>query len=249
MKALIVDDEKLAREMLKTFLAKYAEDVKVVGEAANVPEAIKIIMKTAPDIVFLDIEMPGFSGLQLPDFFQEDELNFHIIFTTAYAKYAAQAFRIAAIDYLLKPIDVQELKEAVQKVKAMQASGTTREKLNTAQAVMNGELPERLILPMGDEVRFCNTQEISFFQAEGSYVFVHFVNGEKELVSKKLGEFDFLLESEQFFKPHRSYIINIKTLEKYVKSDGGYIVMCNDKQLPLSRSRKSDFINLIDGML
>lgn len=248
MKVIIVDDEKLARGILKSFLTKYCEDIEILGEAANVPEAIKLIVKEKPDLVFLDIEMPGFSGLQLPDFFEEGEMDFHIIFTTAYAKYAVQAFRISAIDYLLKPIDVQELKEAVRKARELKDNAQTPEKIASAQALMNGELPERIVLPMGDEVKFTNLKELSFIQAEGAYVFVHFTNGEKELVSKKLGEFEFLLESKQFFKPHRSYIINMEEMEKYVKSDGGYIVMRNKEQVPLSRSRKNDFIELIEAM-
>jgi two-component system LytT family response regulator len=248
MKVLIVDDEKLARTMLRSFLTKYVEDIEIVGEAGNVPEAIKIIVREKPEVVFLDIEMPGFSGLQLPDFFEEGEIDFHIIFTTAYAKYAVQAFRISAIDYLLKPIDVQELKDAVQKVRELNSAVQTSEKLASAQAVMNGELPDRIVLPMGDEVKFASLNQISFLQAEGAYVYVYFSNGEKALVSKKLGEFDFLLESTQFFKPHRSYIINMKEVEKYVKSEGGYIVMQNDEQIPLSRSRKNDFTELINSM-
>ena len=249
MTAIIVDDEKLARATLRSFLEEFCSEVEILDEAGNVPEAVKSIMKYRPNLVFLDIEMPGFSGLELASFFEEEEINFHIIFTTAYAKYAVDAFRLSAIDYLLKPIDIEQLQEAVARASKMeikqspQQLALLQEQLNT-----NGE-PERIAFSTSDGIEFHKISDILFLEADGSYTYVYFKNGERLMLSKKLGEFDMLEALPNFYKSHRSFLVNLNEIQKYVRSDGGYIVMNGDKQVPLSKQRKSEFLELINEML
>jgi two-component system LytT family response regulator len=251
VKVIIVDDEQLARASLRSLLEDYCPQLEIAGEAASVPEAIKLIMQVRPKLVFLDIEMPGFSGLKLLDFFKPEEVFFHIIFVTAYAQYAVDAFRLSAVDYLLKPIEVEQLQEAVQKLENLPLPNKdTAQKISLLQQQLsNDNLPSRIAIPTSDGVELFKPTDIRFIQADGSYAHIYFTNGEKMMVSKKLGEFDVLETLATFFRPHRSYIINLEEVQKYVRSDGGYIIMNGGEQIPISKPRKSEFINLINNML
>jgi two-component system LytT family response regulator len=246
MKAVIVDDEALARKSLESLVEQFCPGLEVCSQAENVPQAIKVIMEHQPDIVFLDIEMPGFSGLELPNFFKDSKIDFHIIFTTAYAQYAVQAFRLSAVDYLLKPIDIEELQAAIEKVKELDQAKTTTEQMQLVQSnLQQPNNPERIALSTAEGIEFVKPEEISFLQADGSYVHVHLVDGHSLMLSKKLGEFDFLEELPNFYKPHRSYLINLNQIQKYLRADGGAIVMNGGQQIPLSKHRKQEFMELM----
>lgn len=246
MKAVIVDDEALARKSLESLVGEFCSELEVCGQAENLPQAIKVIMEQQPDIVFLDIEMPGFSGLDLPNFFADSSINFHIIFTTAYAQYAVQAFRLSAVDYLLKPIDIEELQAAVEKVKELHHIKTSTEQIQLVQHnLQQPNSPERIALSTSEGIEFVKPDEISYIQADGSYVHIYLSNGHHLILSKKLGDFDFLEELSNFFKPHRSYLINLNQIQKYLRADGGAIVMNNREQVPLSRQRKQEFMKLM----
>jgi len=247
--AIIVDDEKLARATLRSFLEEFCTEVEIVGEAGNVPEAVKLIMKHQPNLVFLDIEMPGFSGLELASFFEDEDINFHIIFTTAYAKYAVDAFRISAIDYLLKPIDIEQLKEAVTRAGKMDNKQSAQQIELLQEQLSPNEDPQRIAFSTSDGIEFHKISDILFLEADGSYTYVYFKNEEKLMLSKKLGEFDMLESLSNFYKPHRSFLINLHEIQKYIRTDGGYIVMNSDKQVPLSKHRKAEFLELISHML
>lgn len=249
MKTIIVDDEALARRSLESLIKNFCPDLEICGQACNVPEAIKLIMEKQPEVVFLDIEMPGFSGLELPKFFKDSPINFHIIFTTAYAQYAVQAFRLAAVDYLLKPIDIEELEAAVEKVKKLATTQTTAEQFQIFQHnLQQPNNPERIALSTAEGIEFVKPCDILYLQADGSYVNIHFADGKHIMLSKKLKEFSFLEVLTSFFKPHRSYLINLNGIQKYLRADGGAIVMKGGQQIPLSKQRKQEFMTLMGNL-
>lgn len=239
--AIIVDDEKKARDLMETLIGEFCPDINIIGKAEDVQSAVKMIKLQSPDLVFLDIEMPGYSGFQLLDFF--DQIPFDIIFTTAYREYALNAFEVSAIDYLLKPIQIKQLTKAVEKFKQRRnASSSTNDRIQTLKANLNPEETiRRIAVPVNDGFEFLDTQEIIYLSAERSYTHVFMANGSKFLFSKNLKEFVDTLVQPWFFKPHRSYLINLNRVSRYVKKDGGYIIMENGDQVSISRDRKEAF--------
>lgn len=235
MKAIIIDDEKRARVTLRLLLEEYCPEVEIVAECENLAEGIKTIRKHHPDIVLLDIEMPGNSGLELLDFFDEKEIDFSIIFTTAYNEYAIQAFKFSAIDYLLKPIHPEQLQQALERVKRQ------RQKFETFRILKENLQQENLTkiaIPSGSKLLFLDITTILYIKAEGSYSEVYSTNGAKTLVSRNLKNFeDILCVDKEFVRTHRSYIVNFSKVVSYNKSDGGSLELENGSQIPVSLER------------
>jgi two-component system LytT family response regulator len=243
MKAIIIDDEHRARVSLQLLLKEDCKNVQVVEECENLPEGVKSIRKNQPDIVFLDIEMPGHSGLELLDFFDEKEVNFSIIFTTAYNEYAIQAFKFSAIDYLLKPIHPEQLQNAVERVKKQKQKF---ENFRALQENMHQENLAKIAVPSGNKLIFLDTANILYIKAEGAYSEVFCTNGTKNLVSRNLKNFeDILCLDNGFFRTHRSYIVNFKKVVAYNKSDGGSLELENGAQIPVSAERVSFILEQI----
>jgi two-component system, LytTR family, response regulator len=231
MKALIVDDEPRARRILEELLKEYCPTVEVIDTADDVPNAVKAIQKHKPDVVFLDIEMPQYTGFQLFEFFEE--ITFEVIFTTAYRDYALQAFQVDASDYLLKPIQIGLLMQAVEKVqKYIEAKKQT----NNTNAI------HRITVPFSEGLMFLEPQDIITLKAEGSYTQVCLVEDKKVLVSKNIKFFEDLLKDSFFFRPHRSFIINLNFVKQYLRQDGGIIVMENGDQVYISREKRDEFL-------
>ncbi len=247
MRVLIVDDEQNARDSLRILLDSFCPEVTVVGESSDVPEAVKAIIKDKPDVVLLDIEMPGYTGLQLLDFF--DQPSFKIIFTTAYDAYAIKAFDLSAIAYLLKPIDGEKLQTAIEKSRQLLDMESYKQQLETLKENYTNEeaLPQRLAIPDGNGFRFVAPTEILLLKAEGAYCSVVLTNGEKMLVSKKLGAIHELLEHPRLFRCGRSYVVNLDYVEKLEKSDGGSITMVNGEQITLAKELRTIFLNRLSG--
>lgn len=234
--AILVDDEAKARDLLRNMLKVHCPQVEVLAEAENVKDAIQAIHEHQPDIVFLDIEMPRISGLELPSFFKPEDLNFNIIFVTAYLEYAVQAFRLSACDYLLKPVDPSDLRSAVEKASAKQAqqSGT----FETLRANMDTESSKRLALPHATGMHFVELNDVVQFEADGSYTHVHLMNGDKYTVSQRLRVYDELLEQNpDFFRIHRAHLINMTLVLSYSRAES-LMIMKNETNLPISRERK-----------
>lgn len=244
LRTLIVDDEPKARRIMCTLVEKYCPDLEVIGTTDDVPSAVKMINKHQPDLVFLDIEMPGYTGFQLLDFFEN--VNFQIIFVTAYSDYAIQAFQVSAIDYLLKPIEIKPLKLAVEKAVQQRQSSDQTQRLEALKANLNptGAI-KKVALPVADGFIFVEPEDIIYLQADGSYTNIFLQDGQKLLVTKKIKEFVRILSHPCFFKTHRSYLINLNRIKQYVKHDGGYIVMNNGDRVTLARDRKDEFLGLI----
>lgn len=246
IKALIVDDAPQVRKLLRLMLGELAIDIRLVGEAENVEQAVALIRSEKPDLVFLDIEMPGKSGLQLMDELPEAETDFHIVFITAYSQYAIQAFRLSAVDYLIKPLKEKELLEAIQKVRNQKELKRTSEQLKLLSENLKIQTNNTIAIPVNYGTEYINTDEIEYLEADNTYVNLFFTYGERKLVSKHLKYFENLLCSfEVFIKVHRSYIINKNHIKAFRKEDRGIIVMNSGKQISLSRSHRQSFLETL----
>lgn len=238
--AIIVDDEEKACNMLQTLLNEHCPNVIVREHCKNVPDAHKAIVAHQPDIVFLDVDMPGYSGFQLLDFFEE--VNFEIIFTTAYSEYAIQAFRVSAIDFLLKPIDIDLLIEAVEKVQKKALPDVYNKQLQLIRNSYKNKPIETIAISTSDSIEFIKVDEIIALQAERAYTTIYTTGG-KMLASKNIKEFEKLLSNNEFFfRPHRSFIINLNFVQRFNKVEGGVIELQNELQIPLSKDAKDAFL-------
>ena len=246
IKAVIIDDEAKARRILEALLKEYCPDVEVLASCEDVPSGVIAINKHKPDVVFLDVEMPGYTGFQLLEFFSA--VNFEIIFTTAHSDYALQAFKVSAIDYLLKPIQISELVKAVDKLKKIQL-GNGDERISVLKENFKVNAIRKLALPVAEGLIFVEVDDILYLEADGSYTKFCLANGKSIVVSKKIKEFeDALGTTNNFFRTHRSFIINLKSIKQYVKQDGGYILLNSDTQIPLARERKDEFLEIMKGV-
>lgn len=237
IKAIIIDDEIRARVSLQLLLEEYCPTVQIIEQCETLSEGIKAINKHSPNLVFLDIEMPGHSGLELFDFFHEEDINFSVIFTTAYSQYAIKAFKFSAIDYLLKPISPEELTEAVRRFQKIKSQNLKVLKDNLDQNKLN-----KIAVPTGNSVLFLETDHILYIKGEGSYCEIVLLNGEKIICSRYLKNFeDILSHYNNFLRVHKSYIANLNYVSIYNKSDGGNLEFNNKTCIPVSLD-KIDFI-------
>jgi two-component system LytT family response regulator len=245
--AIIIDDEVRARSLLRGLLGEVAPEIEVVAETEDLPNGVKAIRRLQPKLIFLDIEMPGHSGLELLDFFNDDEIGFEIIFTTAYNNYAIRAFKLSAIDYLLKPISPAELRESVDRFLRKTRENAT--KLVDYSALRENLLPQnpgRIAVPSGNAIKFIDPQNIVCLKADSSYTEIYFTDGTQLVVSRTLKNFeDGFDAAAPFYRCHKSYIVNIQHITEYVKSDGGYLLMNNGMQVSVSPERIDDLMNKI----
>lgn len=242
MKAIIIDDENQARISLRLLLNEFCPEVKIVAECENLPEAVLAIRKLKPEILFLDIEMPGFSGLQILDFFDEKDIDFSIIFCTAYNEFAIQAFKLSATDYLLKPIIPEELIAAVAKTKKQNYM-----QLQSLSDQINSEKPEKIAVPSGSDLLLLNLPEIRYIKGEGAYSEIFMINNTKYLVSRNLKNFEEVLcdNSNRFIRIHKSYIINFDQAVSFNKSSNGWLTLKGDIKVPVSADKTNDILDKI----
>ncbi|RZK41378.1 MAG: response regulator transcription factor [Pedobacter sp.] len=235
--AIIVDDEAHSIKTLQNDLKAHCSNVKILATYSSAEEGLHAILEHNPDLVFLDIEMPGIDGISMLERLPRP-LKSNIIFTTAYDQYAARAFRLSAVDYLLKPIDKDELVQAVAKV----SSRTNTHQIDNL--IYNNQVEfsqKRIALPGRSGYEFIGISSIIYCKAEGAYTLI--VNDKKQefLISRALGDVAEMLDSVFFQRIHNSYIINTNYLSKIVKNDGGGVVMSNGTELPISRLKKEGF--------
>lgn len=240
LKAIIVDDEENARLILHNFISEFCPSVEIIAQAEDVKSAVKLINKNEVDLVFLDIEMPNENGFALFDYFNKP--TFETIFCTAYSEYAIKAFEVSATDYLLKPIGVTKLKEAVAKVENKRSN---KNNASDTIAALKENLADKEIkkigILIGDGIVFMDLNDILYFEAEGSYTTIHHKNG-SDLTVKKIKHFEDLLSADKrFFRIHRSYLINITQIKKYSKKDGLSVTYDERTLLPISREKKEEF--------
>ncbi len=239
---LIIEDEPRAVNLLTTILKEHCKEISEIYTSSKLLDGIEIIKKNKIDILFLDIELPQHSGLQLLDFIDKDEIKFQIIFTTAYSKYAIDAFKFSAIDYLLKPLQPTEVKSAVSNALRRYDEILAKEKLDQLQYFNQNQTLNKIALNLGEKIMFVEVEHIIFLKASGMYTYVFLKSTNELLVSKPLKHFDPIIESNpEFYKPHRSYIINLSHVKQFIKKEGYTIIMDDETNIPLSREKKEDF--------
>ncbi|MBF03791.1 MAG: DNA-binding response regulator [Flavobacterium sp.] len=249
MKVVIIDDESKARSLLHTIISEYCSEVEEIFQAENLLKGIEIIKKEEISIVFLDIEMPQHSGLQLFEFLDINDITFEVIFTTAYSNYAIQAFEFSAIDYLLKPLRPNKVKEAVEKAKKALEQNQVQQRLTELKKALSSEKFNKLALPVEDGVLFVKLEDIFLLEADSMYTQFYLKNEKKILISKPLKYFTDLLESkDMFYKPHRSYLVNLQYLQKLVKKEGTYIELENKFLVPVSKDKKDELLRIISEL-
>lgn len=238
--AVLIDDEKIVLESLGMLLADHCPDVTVIGTADSFKEGIRLLQEKDPDLVFLDIEMPHGSGFDLLEKFPDR--TFDVIFVTAHSHYAIKAFKFSAVDYILKPVDVQELNNAINQIKRYRMSGrNTFQRYKVLEENLKSQGPIRLAIPTSAGLDFIAVKDILRIQAEGRYSTIFMLDSRSMLVTKNLGEFFKLLRDSGFFRSHHSHLVNIEHVSKYLHRDGGVIVLRDGSKVPLARSRKDDF--------
>ncbi|MBW7914390.1 MAG: response regulator [Taibaiella sp.] len=241
IKVIIIDYELMARNLLRGLLQSYCPNVEILADCPDLPNGVKAIRKLKPDLVFLDIEMPGHTGLELLDFFNEDEVDFSVIFTTAYNQYAIRAFKLSAIDYLLKPIEPADLEQAVERFEKF--ANRQRQALTLLKENLNNHSERKLAVPEGNSIKFIELDTIVYFKADSSYTEIHFTDDTKLVISRTLKNIEETLEGEQhFFRSHKSYLVNMKYVAEYVKSDGGYLLLKNDKEIPVTPDKVQELL-------
>lgn len=239
MKAIIVDDEERARRSLETLLHANCPQLQVVEQCSTVPKAVLAIKQHKPELVFLDIEMPEFSGFELVSFF--DTVDFEIVFVTAYSEYALQAFECSAVDYLLKPVQVDKLQAAVKKATERVTTHNMKQRLEVLQQNLQNEEFSKIAVPVSNGLLFIEVKNLMLLEADGAYTHVHLNDGSKLLVSKKLRFFeDMLANRKNFFRIHRSHLINLNFVRKYNRLES-FIEMDNGATMPVSKERKKEF--------
>lgn len=249
MKAIIIDDENKARKLIHTLIDEECPEISTIFEASDLESGVAIIKEQNPDIVFLDIEMPNHSGLQILEFFEASEVNFQIIFITAYNEYAVQAFKLSAVDYLLKPIDIEEFKNAVDKAVSSIKNKSIDTKLNDLKKVFQQISLNKMVLEIPKGILFVSHDDILFFEADGMYTKVYMKNNETQLICKPLKHFaEQLSEKPIFYKPHRSYLINLRYIKELAKKDGFHLIMENNKTIPIAKEKKDEFMQLIQDL-
>lgn len=241
IKAIIIDDEQNCIESLLFDLQKYSKEVNVVETCTSPKQGILSIKKHKPDLVFLDVQMPWMSGFEMLELI--DEINFAIIFTTAFDQFAAKAFRISAIDYLLKPIDSSDLKEAISKAseKIQEKSGTDNI-ANLLQNIKKAEVNQRIAVPGREGYEFIEAGKIIYAKAEGSYTHVFLNDKRKLIISKTLSDIEELLPAEHFQRIHHSTLVNLSHVTHLFKTDGGFVVLDNGEKLVVSKSKKESLM-------
>ncbi|MBT1686346.1 LytR/AlgR family response regulator transcription factor [Dawidia soli] len=246
--SIIVDDELKSRESLKILLEDFCENVTVKALCQNIAEAIEAIQENKPDVVFLDIQLQRETGFDLLT--RLPEIDFEVIFTTAYSEYAIKAFRFSAIDYLLKPIDIEELKRALTKVEKRKGDTIATRLQQLMQNLRTGSTDNyKLTLPTSDGLLFVKIQDILYCEASSNYTEITFADGKKCIVSRTLKEYEDLLADHNFYRIHNSYLINLNAIKKYVRGEGGYVIMNNDKSLDVSKRKKEGFLSRIGTKL
>ena len=239
--AIIVDDDKKVRDSLKKLIVEHCPSVQVLAEAGSVDEAFSLIKKHSPQIVFLDVEMPSGTGFELLKKFTK--VNFKVIFVTGHADYAIQAIKFSAVDYLLKPVDSDDLIESVSKA----IREINFDHHHHYQGLLQNLIPEtvqKLAVPIKDGIAFLSPEEIIRLEADGAYTQIYSID-KKNTAAKNIKEFEILLKDQSFFRSHKSHLINLLHVKLYNRVDGYFVQMSDGSTVEISRRKKDEFIELM----
>lgn len=251
IRIIIIDDEPSAVNVLSLILKKKcSETVEIVATSESPGKGIELIKAHSPDLVFLDIEMPGMTGIDLLRSFSNP--TFHVIFVTAYDAYAVEAFRLSAIDYLLKPVESDDVVAAVNKITAERLRvphGLTKRLEKLEELFRQKSAETKLAIGMADKIIFVQIPDIVYCEAQGAYTNIYLKDGRKMMASKSLGDFENQLSQHKFFRIHHHYLINLNQVSEFQRQDGGYVVMDNKQHLEVSQRKRKDFLQAIQDFL
>lgn len=242
IRCVLIDDESNSLEMMEWLLKTYCPQVQIVAMCNAAARGIEAIHEHKPDVIFLDIEMPHMNGFDMLE--QFDRLFFDVVFCTAYDQFAIKAFKYSALNYLLKPVDPDDLKETIRRLEEKKSIPLREQVELLFQHIHQQNKPavQRIALTTGDGMIFVPTQDILYCQAESNYTSVVLAGGKKILVSKVLKEIDETLSGPDFFRIHNSYLINLNHIRKYVRGEGGYIIMDDGANISISRNKRQEFM-------
>ena len=243
IRAIIIDDEPNARIALKGVLEENFPQVEILAECKDVPDAVKTIHKLKPDLVFLDIEMPGYNGFELLDFFDDHNLQFKIIFVTAYSDYSLRAFEISAVDYILKPVRAEHIERALKKIN-LEYITSQKEQIKVLKDNFTNQLDKKIVLQTAETIYVVKMDDIIYLQADGSYTRFYTTSHGVLTITKKLIDFEYLENCGPFFRTHRSYIVNLNYIKKVDKKEF-VLIMHNDAEVYLAQDKKNGLLEKI----
>ncbi len=246
MKAILIDDMPQALQVLRADIEDVAPDLDIIGTADSVVSGVKLLLKEQPDLLFLDIQLGDGTGFDILEILPD--INFKIIFTTASDEYALRAFRFAAVDYLLKPIDIDELKSAIER--AQSQLETTSERLDVLKDTFRkpDELPTRMCLHTQEKIEVVDIQDVVRCESSDNYTIFYFESGKKLMVTRTLKTFEKQLDKHQFFRSHQSHLVNLQYLQSFVRTEGGYLLMKNGDQVPVSVRKRTELMEILGGL-
>ncbi|MFC0603721.1 LytR/AlgR family response regulator transcription factor [Winogradskyella pulchriflava] len=240
LKAVIVDDEPKAIQSLIWELSNFSDEIEVSQSFSKPEEALKYLESNTPDCLFLDVQMPTIGGFQFLE--QLEQINFAVVITTAYDEYAIKALKHEAIDYLLKPIDSDDLRETINKIKKHNDRFLNATKLENMLTNFNSKFnKKRITINTDGKLLFLDVDDIIYVESDGNYSTLFLQDQKKVVVTKKLKEVDAILPEHYFFRIHNSYIINLNKIKAFIKNEG-YVIMDSNHKIPVARQRKSDFL-------
>jgi len=247
LNAVIIDDEKDSIDTLKWKLENYCSDVMVVASFDSPAEGVSYLKKNPPDLLFLDIEMPMLNGFDVLEEIGR-EVSFDVIFTTAYDNFGIQAVKFSALDYLLKPVQNKELKDAIEKHLKKAGHKIPAEQIDALLTNVKAERKGkrgRIALASKESIEFVDPQDIVVCEANSNYTNVYLVEGRKRVISKTLKDFEDMLTPFNFFRPHNSHLINLSRVREFIRGDGGYLVMENKMKIPVSKNKREELLDLL----
>jgi two-component system LytT family response regulator len=246
---IIIDDEVLGRVVLKELITKHCPHVTIVGEAANITVAFDLVNEKKPDLILLDIQMPGGNGFELLKKFEI--VNFEVIFVTSFDKYAINAIKFSALDYLLKPVDVQDLVEAIEKIhnKKIDTGQSKTLYINLINNLDKSNGEKRIAIHHADKIKLINLSSVICFEADSNYTYIHTITKEKYSLARVLKDFeDFLFDNTTFMRINKSAIVNLNYVKEYSKGSPFMIFLENDLEFEVSRRKKVELADRIKGI-
>jgi two-component system LytT family response regulator len=248
LKTILVDDEQMAIQSLQLILKEFCPDIELSGSARSPIEAVKLINQIHPDLVFLDIEMPNGTGFDVLDAIPDR--SFDVVFVTAYNHYALKAIKFSAADYILKPVDIEEIIKTVDKVKKRRnQTGSVPQDLQALLMTMKQMSPSKIAVPTSNGTEFISVDEILYVTADRSYCQIFLTEKRNMVVSKSLSELEIILPSEKFYRLHKSHTVNLNFVKKHLKTDGGIVELTDGTKLYIARNKKDEFSIVMQNYL
>ena len=242
LRAIIIDDEIGSIDSLVWDLEQFSKDIKIIGKTQIPVEGIELIKNLSPDLIFLDISMPGMNGFELLE--SIEDVTFNVVFTTAFDQYAIDAFKANAVDYLLKPVLPEEIERVIEKLKLNSGTNNLQENLKVFldEFQSKNESYNTIALPTFEGLEFVDISEIIRCESSSNYTYIHQKNEKPILISKTLKDVEKMLSNQGFIRIHQSHLVNITSIKKYLKGKSGSLILKDGSVIPVSRSKKGDFL-------